>query len=143
MIAPVLETDRLRLRPPLAQDFEALCALMADEVVTRYIGGVQTPPLAWRALCGIVGHWELRGFGFFSVIEKESGQWLAGAPKSTHRERLEGWMTSLLRPVHNSHVKYGPNVENFFQLSLPLGTCFFNYRCRSARDSKVFGSWLQ
>ncbi len=76
MITPVLETDRLVLRAPDISDFEPLCALMADEEVARFIGGVQTPPLAWRGLCGIVGHWQLRGYGFFSVIEKESGQWL-------------------------------------------------------------------
>lgn len=76
MITPVLETERLQLRPPQAEDFDPLCELMADEVTTRYIGGVQSPPLAWRSLCGIVGHWQLRGYGFFSVIEKETGQWL-------------------------------------------------------------------
>ncbi len=76
MITTVLETERLRLRPPQASDFEPLSELMDDEIATRFIGGAQTPPLAWRTLCGIVGHWELRGYGFFSVIEKQSGQWL-------------------------------------------------------------------
>lgn len=76
MTTPVLETERLRLRPPQISDFEPLCELMADPVVTRFIGGAQTPPLAWRSLCGIAGHWQLRGYGFFSVIEKETGQWL-------------------------------------------------------------------
>lgn len=71
-----LETDRLILRQPELSDFEPLCALMADETVTRFIGGVQEPALVWRNLCGIVGHWALRGYGFFSVIEKESGRWL-------------------------------------------------------------------
>lgn len=71
-----LETDRLILRQPELSDFEPLCALMTDETVTRFIGGVQEPALVWRNLCGIVGHWALRGYGFFSVIEKESGRWL-------------------------------------------------------------------
>lgn len=72
----ILETPRLTLRPPEMSDFEPMCALMADEVVTRHIGGVQTPALAWRSLCGIAGHWQLRGYGFFSVIERETGDWL-------------------------------------------------------------------
>ncbi|MAK65352.1 MAG: GNAT family N-acetyltransferase [Maricaulis sp.] len=71
-----LETERLILRQPDLSDFEPLCDMMADEETTRFIGGVQTPPLVWRSLCGIVGHWELRGYGFFSVIEKSSGTWL-------------------------------------------------------------------
>tara|TARA_R110001606_G_scaffold195930_3_gene343596 strand:+ start:178 stop:735 length:558 start_codon:yes stop_codon:yes gene_type:complete len=76
MIEPVLETERLLLRPTNISDFEPLCTMMADEVTTRFIGGVQSPELAWRSLCGIAGHWQLRGYGFFSVIEKATGQWL-------------------------------------------------------------------
>ena len=76
MIEPVLETERLLLRPTTISDFEPLCTMMADEVTTRFIGGVQSPELAWRSLCGIAGHWQLRGYGFFSVIEKATGQWL-------------------------------------------------------------------
>lgn len=72
----VLETDRLILRQPDLSDFEPLCELMADEETTRFIGGVQEPALVWRSLCGIVGHWALRGYGFFSVVEKGSGTWL-------------------------------------------------------------------
>jgi RimJ/RimL family protein N-acetyltransferase len=76
MTQTVLETDRLILRQPDLADFEPLCALMGDETVTRFIGGVQEPAVVWRSLCGIVGHWALRGYGFFSVIEKDSGAWL-------------------------------------------------------------------
>ena len=76
MKTPVLETPRLTLRAPDMSDFEPMCALMADEVTTRFIGGVQSPALAWRGLCGIAGHWQLRGYGFFSVIERETGVWL-------------------------------------------------------------------
>ena len=71
-----LETDRLLLRKPELSDFEALCEMMSDEETARFIGGVQEPALVWRALCGIVGHWELRGYGFFSVIEKQSNMWV-------------------------------------------------------------------
>ena len=70
MDIPLLETRRLWLRPPQLADFEPLCELMADEEVTRFIGGVQSPALVWRSLCGIVGHWQLRGYGLFSVMEK-------------------------------------------------------------------------
>lgn len=76
MLPVTLETDRLILRQPNLSDFEPLCEMMADEETTRFIGGTQTPPIVWRSLCGIVGHWHLRGYGFFSVIEKSSGKWL-------------------------------------------------------------------
>jgi RimJ/RimL family protein N-acetyltransferase len=32
--------------------------------------------MAWRQLASYLGHWQIRGFGFFSVIEKASGQWV-------------------------------------------------------------------
>lgn len=73
---PRLETERLILRPPVEADFEPLAAAMQDEENTRFIGGVQNPPQAWRGLMAIIGHWAVRGYGFFTVIEKESGRWV-------------------------------------------------------------------
>ncbi len=73
---PVLETERLRLRLPTEADFEGLLTLMSDPVATAYIGGVMSPPHVWRSLCTILGHWRLRGYGFFSVEEKATGAWV-------------------------------------------------------------------
>ncbi len=53
-----------------------MCAMMADEETARFIGGVQPPNSVWRALCALVGSWELYGHGMFSVIEKASGMWI-------------------------------------------------------------------
>lgn len=71
-----LETERLLLRPPQAQDFEAWAMFAADEEAVRHIGGVQLRPVAWRSFASVVGAWHLQGFGFFSVIEKATGQWV-------------------------------------------------------------------
>lgn len=73
---PTLETDRLILRGPRAEDFEAWAAFAADEEVMRHIGGVQARPVAWRGMCSMVGAWQVRGFSMFSVIEKASGRWI-------------------------------------------------------------------
>jgi RimJ/RimL family protein N-acetyltransferase len=32
--------------------------------------------LAWRNMAGVLGHWQIRGYGFFSVESKESGEWV-------------------------------------------------------------------
>jgi RimJ/RimL family protein N-acetyltransferase len=72
----VIETERLVLRPPLAEDYGGFCALMADEESARFIGGVQPPEAVWRTLCTMSGAWTIRGFSMFSVIEKASGQWI-------------------------------------------------------------------
>ncbi len=42
----------------------------------RHLGGVQSPPVAWRSLATLVGSWQLQGFSMFSVIDKRSGQWI-------------------------------------------------------------------
>jgi RimJ/RimL family protein N-acetyltransferase len=32
--------------------------------------------LAWRNMAAIIGHWEIRGYGFFSVESKATGEWI-------------------------------------------------------------------
>ena len=71
-----LETKRLILRPPQAQDFEAWAAFIADEEAARHIGGVQPRPVAWRSFAAMIGAWHLQGFAMFSLIEKATGQWV-------------------------------------------------------------------
>ena len=43
-----IETDRLILRPPQAEDFDAYAANMADVEAARFIGGQQARAAAWR-----------------------------------------------------------------------------------------------
>jgi RimJ/RimL family protein N-acetyltransferase len=82
-IGPTLETERLILRPPAAEDFDPWVAFGADPEVARFIGGVQTPALVWRTMCAVAGSWTVNGFSMFSVVEKESGRWIG---------RLGPWM---------------------------------------------------
>ena len=73
---PTLETERLILRPTAAADFEAWAAFMADEEVTRYLGGVQARSVAWRGMLQVAGAWSVQGYSMFSVIEKATGRWV-------------------------------------------------------------------
>ncbi len=75
-LGPTLTTERLVLRPPRAEDFEAWAALMADEASARFIGGVQPAPVAWRFMAAMAGSWALHGFGMFSVLDRTDGRWL-------------------------------------------------------------------
>lgn len=75
----VLETDRLVLRPFTLGDFEPLAAMHADPCVMKLLSvdGKPQPRFdAWRSLCGIVGHWHLRGFGMFALIERATGTFI-------------------------------------------------------------------
>jgi hypothetical protein len=47
LTGPVLETARLRLRPPLSAGFEPWAACMADAGASRFIGGPLPRPTAW------------------------------------------------------------------------------------------------
>ena len=82
-IGPTIETYRLILRPPAAEDFEPWAAFSADPAVAQFIGGVVPRAMAWRGLCVMAGSWVINGFSMFSVIEKESGRWVG---------RLGPWM---------------------------------------------------
>lgn len=73
-----LETERLILRRiDPERDFEPWARVMADERAVRFLG---TAPLdralAWRHMAAVIGHWEIRGYGPFSVEEKTSGEWV-------------------------------------------------------------------
>jgi RimJ/RimL family protein N-acetyltransferase len=73
---PTLETARLILRPTAAEDLDGWAALMADEEVARFIGGVQGRAQAWRGMASMAGSWALNGFGMFSLVEKDTGRWV-------------------------------------------------------------------
>jgi len=75
---PTLETDRLILRPLRDEDADLLCALMQDPEVVRFIGAgvVPTSEDCWRAVAGWLGHWMLRGYGPWAVVERESGTFM-------------------------------------------------------------------
>jgi RimJ/RimL family protein N-acetyltransferase len=71
-----LETPRLLLRPTLPEDFEPWAAFVADPESSRFVGGVQPRPVAWRGFLAMAGAWAIQGFAMFSVIEKASGRWI-------------------------------------------------------------------
>lgn len=74
-----LETPRLILRPLAPDDFEGHAAMMADARVGEFLSLDRKPQsraLAWRGFAMMLGHWTIRGYGFFSVLEKASGRWV-------------------------------------------------------------------
>lgn len=75
-LGPTLETERLILRPPVAEDFDDWAAFCADEEAARFIGGKQDRIGAWRVVSTMTGAWVVRGFSMFSVIEKATGRWV-------------------------------------------------------------------
>ena len=72
---PVLETERLVMRPFLEADLDAYARIVADPVTMRWVGNgrPQTRDEAWRSMGYILGHWALRGYGLWAVLERATG----------------------------------------------------------------------
>jgi len=70
---PRLETARLVLRGFRTDDFETFATFSASERA-KGTGGPIDRALAWRAFCGMTGHWVHRGYGFFVIEDKATGQ---------------------------------------------------------------------
>ncbi|MGB7245024.1 MAG: GNAT family N-acetyltransferase [Sulfitobacter sp.] len=68
--APIIETDRLILRGPVAADFEPIAAFYADPVRSHGFGGVLPRDQAWRWFASMIGHWHLRDYGFWTITDK-------------------------------------------------------------------------
>jgi len=73
-----IETERLILRDiDPERDFEDWARAMGDERTVRYTEGrVLDRARSWRHMAATIGHWQIRGYGFFSVEEKASGEWV-------------------------------------------------------------------
>jgi len=88
--APVLETERLRLRSWRKDDFRPYLELMQHPEVHRHFG--PEPMRAeecWRRLTAAVGGWVFNGFGTWAVERKEDGKLVGNAGIFTGWRDLE------------------------------------------------------
>ena len=70
---PTLTTDRLILRPPRREDFEAYAVYAADPIALGPLGGAQSRAVAWRGFLQYAGAWGLGEPSMFMVFEKDGG----------------------------------------------------------------------
>ncbi|MBK4216624.1 GNAT family N-acetyltransferase [Paracoccus caeni] len=69
---PILETANLILREPRATDWDAVRTFgLSDR--SRYIGGPFEEWQIWTSLLAPIGHWFIRGYGFWTVEDKATG----------------------------------------------------------------------
>ena len=94
MTGPVLETERLILRPPAPGDGDDYAAFYMSERA-QFVGGPLDERKSWYAFYSEIGHWGIRGYGSFAVTLKGSdralgmiGPWFP----HTWPEREIGWI---------------------------------------------------
>jgi RimJ/RimL family protein N-acetyltransferase len=73
----MIETERLSLTRPLHEDLDESYAMYADASVVTYIGGKpSTRGDALTKLLRNIGHWQVFGYGLYTVREKSSGSFV-------------------------------------------------------------------
>ena len=91
MTAPVVETERLVLRPFREADLDAYTGVLQTPEVRRWlhlpddIGREQ----AWQQIAQWTGQWELRNTGQWAVEERATGAFVGRA--GSHRPERAGW----------------------------------------------------
>jgi ribosomal-protein-alanine N-acetyltransferase len=96
MPIPTIETARLILRAPCADDFPVYRAFYDDAEASALYGGPLPAELAWRKLAVDIGHWALRGFGMWSLVERSNGRTIGSCgivwPEGWPRHELTWWV---------------------------------------------------
>ncbi len=65
-------TERLTLRTPQMEDFDAVDSY-ARSPRAKFTGGQKTDQMdIWRSFLGVAGHWALRGYGLFTVVWQDA-----------------------------------------------------------------------
>jgi RimJ/RimL family protein N-acetyltransferase len=94
--SPELETERLRFRMLRDSDFPTYETWCANIDVMRYTSGRVLERIeAWRNMAYLIGHWSLRGYGYYAAEEKETGRLIGriGYTNSAGWPGFElGWM---------------------------------------------------
>jgi len=107
----ILETPRLILREiDPVYDFEPWAECFSDPEVMAGLGGGpgMSRAQAWRHMATVIGHQSIRGYGFYSVIERSSGEWVGRVgPWSP-----EGWPEPEIGwTIHRKHWRKGFAAE--------------------------------
>jgi RimJ/RimL family protein N-acetyltransferase len=96
---PEVHTERLVLRGFREDDLDEWAAISADSEVTRWVGdpdGLSRED-AWRKMAYFVGHWALRGYGQWALVERDTGELVgrAGLLRPEAWPGLEvGWLVA-------------------------------------------------
>lgn len=95
-VVPALETERLILRAPRAEDFQILRSIWLTDR-SQFIGGPYNEEDAWLDFAQATAGWLLRGLGYWTVTRRTDGEVLGliGIGQETTDPELEfGWVVT-------------------------------------------------
>ena len=88
--APVVETERLLLRPHTRADFEPSVAMWSDPAVVRYITGTpSTAQTTWFRLLRYAGLWPVLGYGYWAIEDKQTRTFIGEAGLADFRREIK------------------------------------------------------
>jgi RimJ/RimL family protein N-acetyltransferase len=145
---PVLTTERLVLRAPQLGDFAPFAAHCASER-SVFEDGPLSRVQAWREFASATGLWALRGYGAWSITDRESGTYLgeAGIFHPAHYPEPEiGW--TVMAEAEGRGIAHEAAVAVRAWAYGTLGwTTLVSYIAegnrRSIRLAERLGAWLE
>ena len=72
---PIIETERLILNYPLANDFKILELFLKSER-SKFVGGPYRSFTSWNDYMANIGHWSLYGYGLWSLRTKDNNEYI-------------------------------------------------------------------
>ena len=107
-LCPTLHTERLILRETRLEGFEPSVALWSDEAVVRHISGsASSRSESWGRLLRFPGLWSLLGYGYWTVIERESGRFVGQAGLADFKRE----MTPSIEGVPEAGYVFSPDCH--------------------------------
>ena len=70
---PVIETERLVLRGPEAEDYPNFEATFSS-YRARFMGGPLNAYESWMLYAAEIGHWQIHGFGMWMIHDKQTDE---------------------------------------------------------------------
>src|SRR5438309_1605402 len=112
-----VETSRLRLRPIVLDDVDALTSLFSDPDVTRYLSSTKPMERAEVevAVRSMIAHWERNGFGRLAIIHKQTENMIGysglrtldGTPEAVYTIARQYWGQGLATEAAKATLRFG------------------------------------
>jgi RimJ/RimL family protein N-acetyltransferase len=87
---PSVDTKRLLLRGLRMEDFAHSASMWADPKVTQHIlERPLTEEESWARFLRYAGHWTMLGFGYWMIVEKQTGALIGEAGFADYKRQIE------------------------------------------------------